>query len=752
MRRLIALSALLIAGTALAATFPDTANHPHEEEIDFLARNGVVEGYPGGYFGPDLPINRAEFLKILLLSAYGETALQRTNLNCFTDFRGQTEWYWTYACTAKTLGLVEGHPDGTFRGETQINLAEALKMIMAAWPTDLLPRLPGEPWYAPYMVAAERRGLFDNFLRDPAYRLTRSDMAYLIVHVGGPIVGIESDGGVIPGPAVCGNGQLERGEQCDDGNLQNGDGCSSICVIVSQPIRHGALRINQKASGAGTIAAGTRNAILMAFEGLAGRQDLRFNGVTFAFAQGDAQNFTQFRLFAGPASGPLQPIKTGIARGSKVDFGVLDFYMQEGVPYRFEVRGDLQSNAPTSSYLLTFDTSNPAFVQAVGMIDGRDLAGITVNGNECQVSICWIDVRTISIPPVTSAASGNLYIERALPALHYQLLAGQETPDLLRLTLEAKSEMIEVTMIRIAGFPQSAHELRLYVDGSSTAVASATPSRCTPAVDGSACAILSLSLTPQQVKTIGVRALLKSDAEGADSGEVMALSLPITGEPAVEAVGLGSQSDLTLSDSDAFAEGEIFIGRGTPGGNIAINGSTSDVVLAKINAIENSNPDASGSPIFLGVQRLARFRFTVAANENTAGGRNEVRLERIRFTVTASNVVIDPTSYTLIDSTNPALSASCSAAEDTGTITVTCDNLQSSTINAAIHSGQARDFELRGNITSMPQSAGNALLLVSLNQLSDRSTPGTIRWNDEVTPFEWVELPVTEVGSTDYER
>jgi len=31
--------------------------------------------------------------------------------------------------------------------------------------------------------------------------------------------------------AVCGNGILEPGEECDDGNLINGDGCSSLCTI-----------------------------------------------------------------------------------------------------------------------------------------------------------------------------------------------------------------------------------------------------------------------------------------------------------------------------------------------------------------------------------------------------------------------------------------------------------------------------------------------------------------------------------------
>jgi len=32
------------------------------------------------------------------------------------------------------------------------------------------------------------------------------------------------------GGVVCGNGKSEAGEQCDDGNLVNGDGCSSVCT------------------------------------------------------------------------------------------------------------------------------------------------------------------------------------------------------------------------------------------------------------------------------------------------------------------------------------------------------------------------------------------------------------------------------------------------------------------------------------------------------------------------------------------
>ncbi len=34
-------------------------------------------------------------------------------------------------------------------------------------------------------------------------------------------------------PPVCGNGSVENGEQCDDGNTASGDGCSATCQLES---------------------------------------------------------------------------------------------------------------------------------------------------------------------------------------------------------------------------------------------------------------------------------------------------------------------------------------------------------------------------------------------------------------------------------------------------------------------------------------------------------------------------------------
>jgi cysteine-rich repeat protein len=46
---------------------------------------------------------------------------------------------------------------------------------------------------------------------------------------------LENCGPGLPADPVCGNGAVETGEQCDDGNTRSGDGCSASCRIEVRP-------------------------------------------------------------------------------------------------------------------------------------------------------------------------------------------------------------------------------------------------------------------------------------------------------------------------------------------------------------------------------------------------------------------------------------------------------------------------------------------------------------------------------------
>lgn len=89
-------------------------------------RHGVVEGYRDGTFRPDDPINRAEALKILLLTA-NLHPIPHSGALPFSDV-SPNEWFTSFIEKALAYQLIEGYGDGTFRPEQPITRAEAAKI------------------------------------------------------------------------------------------------------------------------------------------------------------------------------------------------------------------------------------------------------------------------------------------------------------------------------------------------------------------------------------------------------------------------------------------------------------------------------------------------------------------------------------------------------------------------------------------------------------------------------------------------
>jgi len=54
---------------------------------------------------------------------------------------------------------------------------------------------------------------------------------------GGPlgVDGCSQSGALIEVATNCGNGFVDSNEECDDGNRDDGDGCSALCSIVPEP-------------------------------------------------------------------------------------------------------------------------------------------------------------------------------------------------------------------------------------------------------------------------------------------------------------------------------------------------------------------------------------------------------------------------------------------------------------------------------------------------------------------------------------
>ncbi len=175
--------ALLLAFTlfftfpSVAFAFDDSIGHLNQEAIDSLKEDNVIQGYDDGTYRPDDKINRAEFSRIVLGSLNTE---YDGKSQCFPDV--QFDWYALYVCEAKSMGIVDGYPDGHFRPDSNVNLAEALKIILEAHKVPLAQTY--SEWYEPYYYFMQDNGLLTSVDSSIDHEITRGEMAQLIFNLG----------------------------------------------------------------------------------------------------------------------------------------------------------------------------------------------------------------------------------------------------------------------------------------------------------------------------------------------------------------------------------------------------------------------------------------------------------------------------------------------------------------------------------------------------------------------------------------
>lgn len=527
---------------------------------------------------------------------------------------------------------------------------------------------------------------------------------------------------------------------------------SSVYVYTGTPIR-GVMQIDQVSTGTAQNAAGTQGVTLITFDVTVSNEDVALTTLKFRAEQGSLSAASQYTLYAVAPSGTLTPLAVASIGGSTLTFGNLQVVLRNSYTQRFAVKAQLNSTSASSVLALGFLTSDPLFVQATGLHYGRDLApGIEVDNVPCTGPyVCRIIVHTRASRAITVESMGNLFVTAdSTPASSHQMLLGTRSDAILRLTFHATDEDVAVTSLSIDGGSDSMSAIELFTDESSLPFATARQLQCETVASGRFCASLGNGLfsVPKdgQVRVFA-RALLKAKNEGGVSGQTAApfLSDATSSAVAVTARGLSSDHLLVQNDGDSTADGEVVIGRSTPGLNSVIAGPTHDAVAAKILQIVSASPDPDLSPVPLGVSPFAVFRFTALPNDNN----KSILLTKLVFTVTANNVVLGSSGIALYNTANNSSTASCTSSGTTGTITVTCASLENSGISTVIAQGGSLTLALRGNI-SMGTNGGTSFLQAALGQLGDRANTGTVEWTDGISSFNWADLPVTQVKSTLY--
>lgn len=184
---------------------------------------------------------------------------------------------------------------------------------------------------------------------------------------------------------------------------------------ASQPIRHGALRIEQQGLGNVSEVAGGKGILLLAFEAVAGRQDVYLTTLKFRSAAGTLAAAENFRLLADINGDRTVDIVMGSAsaQGESLTFANLNILVEDGRLHRMEIWGDLRSDATGKSLAMDFFTSEPDVIEGVDRRDGEDVSGVELNTGDCTLqSICWVRLFTAPTRTVTVTGTGTLQIER----------------------------------------------------------------------------------------------------------------------------------------------------------------------------------------------------------------------------------------------------------------------------------------------------------------------------------------------------
>ena len=175
---------------AVTTGFSDVSRtHKYYVAIDYLNKSGAIKGYDDGTFKPEKLVNRAEAVKIIL--AGSEIAAAESFTQFFPDVNAD-HWFAPYVLKARELGFVKGNDtDGTFAPARQVNIAEFVKMLLAANSIStesfvgktLVPNIDPNAWFAPYINYSAALGLIEKDAAgnvDPAKYLSRGEVASIM--------------------------------------------------------------------------------------------------------------------------------------------------------------------------------------------------------------------------------------------------------------------------------------------------------------------------------------------------------------------------------------------------------------------------------------------------------------------------------------------------------------------------------------------------------------------------------------------
>jgi len=194
-------TATLVASLAPAAlaqgTSPAFADKPFTdvpsnsagyEGIEYLRQGNVLTGYEDGTFKPDNRLNRAEFAKLIanpfimknsrVTDCINEN-MEEDDMTVFFPDVQRDAWYGASVCAVKVAEIVDGYPDGEYKPNRTINVAEAMKMLAGVFAYETKTE-PNDDWFMPYARALAERNAIPTSINNFSDPITRGEMAEIL--------------------------------------------------------------------------------------------------------------------------------------------------------------------------------------------------------------------------------------------------------------------------------------------------------------------------------------------------------------------------------------------------------------------------------------------------------------------------------------------------------------------------------------------------------------------------------------------
>lgn len=134
---------LLEKDVEITVEFEDVpADAWYAKPVNTLASLGILSGVGNGRFDPDRSITRAEFTVIAMKFANTSGG----GVNIFSDVN-EDDWFYSAVVDSTQYGWINGYPDGTFRPEATISRAEV---------TVIVNHMLGRAADRPYVIAHEK--------------------------------------------------------------------------------------------------------------------------------------------------------------------------------------------------------------------------------------------------------------------------------------------------------------------------------------------------------------------------------------------------------------------------------------------------------------------------------------------------------------------------------------------------------------------------------------------------------------------